>query len=44
MLKPRTAQLLHVEDDDMCIKGLVHAFKMAKIENPVSPAHDGIDA
>jgi CheY-like chemotaxis protein len=44
MLEPRTAQLLHVEDDDLCIMGLVRAFKMAKIANPISFAHDGIDA
>jgi CheY-like chemotaxis protein len=44
MLDPRTAQLLHVEDDDLCIMGLVRAFKVAKIANPVSFAHDGIDA
>ena len=44
MLEPRTAQLLHVEDDDLCIMGLVRAFKKAKIANPVSFAHDGIDA
>jgi CheY-like chemotaxis protein len=44
MLEPRTAQLLHVEDDDLCIMGLVRAFKKAKIANPISFAHDGIDA
>jgi CheY-like chemotaxis protein len=44
MLEPRTAQLLHVEDDDLCIMGLVRAFKNAKIANPISFAHDGIDA
>jgi CheY-like chemotaxis protein len=44
MLEPGTPQLLHVEDDDLCIMGLVRAFKMAKIPNPVSFAHDGIDA
>jgi CheY-like chemotaxis protein len=44
MLEPSTAQLLHVEDDDLCIMGLVRAFKVAKIANPVSFAHDGIDA
>jgi CheY-like chemotaxis protein len=44
MLEPRTAQLLHVEDDELCIMGLVRAFKNAKITNPVSFAHDGIDA
>jgi CheY-like chemotaxis protein len=44
MLEPRTAQLLHVEDDDLCIMGLVRAFKKVKIANPVSFAHDGIDA
>jgi CheY-like chemotaxis protein len=44
MLDPQTAQLLHVEDDDLCIMGLVRAFKSAKIANPLSFAHDGIDA
>src|ERR1700684_3957811 len=44
MLEPKTVQLLHVEDDDLCIMGLVRAFKKAKIANPVSFAHDGIDA
>ena len=44
MLEPRTAHLLHVEDDDLCIMGLARAFKKAKIANPVSLAHDGIDA
>jgi CheY-like chemotaxis protein len=44
LLEPRTAQLLHVEDDDLCIMGLNRAFKAAKIANPISFAHDGIDA
>jgi CheY-like chemotaxis protein len=44
VLEPRTAQLLHVEDDDLCIMGLVRAFKAAKIANPITFAHDGIDA
>jgi CheY-like chemotaxis protein len=44
VLEPRTAQLLHVEDDELCIMGLVRAFKGAKISNPISFAHDGIDA
>jgi hypothetical protein len=44
MLEPRTAQLLHVEDDDLCVMGLVRAFKKAKIANPIGFAHDGIDA
>ena len=44
MLEPQTAQLLHVEDDELCIMGLVRAFKNAKIANPISFAHDGIDA
>jgi CheY-like chemotaxis protein len=44
MLEPRTAQLLYVEDDDLCIMGLVRAFKSAKIANSISFAHDGIDA
>ena len=44
MLEPRTAQLLHVEDDDLCIMGLVRAFRHAKIANPISFVHDGIDA
>jgi CheY-like chemotaxis protein len=44
MLEPRTVHLLHVEDDDLCIMGLARAFKKAKIANPISFAHDGIDA
>jgi CheY-like chemotaxis protein len=44
MLEPNSVQLLHVEDDDLCIMGLVRAFKKAKIANPVSFAHDGIEA
>jgi CheY-like chemotaxis protein len=44
MLHPGTVHLLHVEDDDLCIMGLARAFKAAKIANPVSFAHDGIDA
>jgi CheY-like chemotaxis protein len=44
MLDPQTAQLLHVEDDDLCLIGLYRAFEAAKITNPISFAHDGIDA
>jgi hypothetical protein len=41
MLEPQTAHLLHVEDDDLCIMGLVRAFKKAKIANPASFAVEG---
>jgi CheY-like chemotaxis protein len=44
MLEPNTVRLLHVEDDDICLMGLNRAFKAAKITNPVSFAHDGIEA
>jgi len=44
MLEPKTAQLLHVEDDDLCIMGLERAFRDAKIANPIEFAHDGIEA
>jgi CheY-like chemotaxis protein len=44
MLEPTTAQLLHVEDDDLCLMGLNRAFKAAKIANPITVAHDGIEA
>jgi CheY-like chemotaxis protein len=44
MREPKTVQLLHVEDDDLCLMGLNRAFKAAKIANPVSFAHDGIEA
>jgi CheY-like chemotaxis protein len=44
MLEPNTVQLLHVEDDDLFLMGLNRAFKAAKIANPVSFAHDGIEA
>jgi hypothetical protein len=27
MFEPRTVQLLHVEDDDLCLMGLDRAFK-----------------
>jgi DNA-binding response OmpR family regulator len=44
MLKPTTAHLLHVEDDELCVMGLERAFKKAMIVNYISSAHDGIDA
>jgi CheY-like chemotaxis protein len=44
MLEPRTAHLLHVEDDEICQMMLSRAFKKAKIANPISAACDGIDA
>jgi CheY-like chemotaxis protein len=44
MLDPKIVHLLHVEDDDLCLMGLNRAFKVAKIPNPVSFAHDGIEA
>jgi CheY-like chemotaxis protein len=44
VLEPNTVQLLHVEDDDLCLMGLNRAFKAAKIANPVSFAHDGVEA
>jgi CheY-like chemotaxis protein len=44
MLEPQTVQLLHVEDDDICLMGLHRSFKAAKIANPVCFAHDGIEA
>jgi CheY-like chemotaxis protein len=44
MFDPKTVQLLHVEDDDLCLMGLNRAFKAAKISNRVSFAHDGIEA
>jgi CheY-like chemotaxis protein len=44
LLEPKTVQLLHVEDDDLCLMGLNRAFKVANIANPVSFAHDGIEA
>jgi CheY-like chemotaxis protein len=44
MREPQTAQLLHVEDDDICLMMLNRAFKKAKIANPISIAHDGIEA
>ena len=39
-----SVHLLHVEDDNLCQMGLVRVFKAAKIVNPISIAHDGIDA
>jgi CheY-like chemotaxis protein len=44
MREPQTTQLLHVEDDDICLMMLNRAFKKAKISNPISVAHDGIEA
>ena len=44
MLESRTAHLLHVEDDDLCLMGLDRAFKDAKIANPIFCAFDGIEA
>jgi CheY-like chemotaxis protein len=44
MPEPKTAHLLHVEDDDLDIIGLQRAFKAAKIANPITVAHDGIEA
>ena len=44
MPEPKTVQLLHVEDDDLFLMGLNRAFKAAKIANPVSFAHDGVEA
>jgi CheY-like chemotaxis protein len=44
MLEPGTAQVLHVEDDDICLMGMQRAFKAAKISNPIGFAHDGIEA
>jgi len=36
--------LLHVEDDEICLLLLKRAFHKAKIINPISVAHDGIEA
>jgi CheY-like chemotaxis protein len=44
MIEPRTAHLLHVEDDDICQMMLSRTFQKAKIANPISFACDGIDA
>lgn len=44
MREQSTVQLLHVEDDDLCLMGLNRAFKTARISNPISFAHDGVDA
>jgi CheY-like chemotaxis protein len=44
MREPQTAQLLHVEDDDICLMMLNRAFKKANIANPISIAHDGVAA
>jgi CheY-like chemotaxis protein len=44
MREPQTAQLLHVEDDDICLMMLNRAFKKANLVNPISVAHDGIEA
>ncbi len=44
MLEPNSAHLLHVEDDDLCLMGLQRAFRAAKIANPITFAHDGIEA
>jgi CheY-like chemotaxis protein len=44
MSDSKTAQLLHVEDDDLDIIGLQRAFSAARIANPITVAHDGIEA
>jgi CheY-like chemotaxis protein len=44
VLDPGSVQLLHVEDDELCLMGLHRAFKGAKLTNPIGYAHDGIDA
>jgi CheY-like chemotaxis protein len=44
MREPKTAQVLHVEDDDIFLMGMQRAFKAAKIANPIAFAHDGIEA
>jgi CheY-like chemotaxis protein len=44
MLEPGSVHLLHVEDDELCIMGLARAFESARISNPLSFAHDGIEA
>jgi CheY-like chemotaxis protein len=44
MREPQTAQLLHVEDDEICLLMLNRMFKKAKIANPINVAHDGIEA
>lgn len=44
MFHPSDVQLLHVEDDDLCHMGLDRAFKAANIANPLSVAHDGVEA
>jgi CheY-like chemotaxis protein len=44
MREPKTVQLLHVEDDTICLMGLNRAFRTANIANPVCFAHDGIEA
>jgi CheY-like chemotaxis protein len=44
MHEPQSVHLLHVEDDDICLMGLVRALKKANVTNAVSSAHDGIDA
>jgi CheY-like chemotaxis protein len=44
MLDPRSVQLLHVEDDDLCLLMMRRAFKAAKLNNPIDFAHNGIDA
>jgi CheY-like chemotaxis protein len=42
--EPQTVHLLHVEDDDICLMMLNRTFKKANIANPISVAHDGIEA
>jgi CheY-like chemotaxis protein len=44
MVKPGTAHVLHIEDDDICQMMLSRAFKMRLIANPIIGACDGVDA
>jgi CheY-like chemotaxis protein len=44
MREPQTARLLHVEDDEICLMMLNRMFKKMQLANPISVAHDGIEA
>jgi len=41
---PATVNLLLVDDDEVDIQGLKRAFARSKIGNPITVAHDGIEA
>jgi len=44
MFEPTELHVLHVEDDEICLMMLNRMFRKSNISNPISIAHDGIEA